>query len=518
MTPTGALTARTEHRTPSPMILVVCCVAWFMVVLDVSIVTVALPHMRASLHLSATGVQWIVNAYTLTFAGFLLLGGRAADLFGRRRAFLFGLIVFTVSSLVGGLAQSGGWLVAARAVQGVGGAVLAPSTLTLLTTTFIDPDERRRALGVWSASGASGVAVGVLAGGLLTDLLSWRWVLFVNVPVGIVLLGVALITVTESKAKYSDQRLDLAGAITITAGLAVLVYGIVGTSNHAWGSATTILTLAVAVVLIAAFIVIEARYARHPIVPLSVFRRRSLSTANALAVTYGAAQYGMYIFFSLYLQEVNHYSPLKAGLAFLAPALATATASLCAARTVARLGIRRQLVLGMTLTAGGIFWLSQLTAGAGYAGHMLIPLVLAGFGFGMSMVPLTMSATADMPSSQAGLASGLINTSRQIGGSIGLAAMTTVAAALAAHGHRAPTATSLTTGYDRAFLISAATLIVGVGVATLLPSAARRGAGRTRDVRLTRPVRESEVPARRQPWPRRMLPAGQKERAGRHNF
>jgi EmrB/QacA subfamily drug resistance transporter len=455
---------------PPRAVLAVCCVAQFMVVLDVSIVTVALPQMRTSLELSATGLQWVVNAYTLTFAGFLLLGGRAADLFGRRRVFLLGLALFTISSLTGGLAQSGGWLIAARALQGLGGAVLAPSTLSLLTTTFVEPQERHRALGAWAASAASGVAVGVLAGGILTDVLNWRWVLLVNIPIGTVLFVAALAAVTDSRTENA-HRLDLPGAVTVTAALAVLVYGIVNTDTHAWGSPATIGALALAAVLAAIFVVIEARFADHPLVPLNVFRRRGLTTANVLAITIGAAQYGMYIFFSLYLQRVNGYSPLKTGMAFLPSALATTTAALFAARIVTRLGVRRQLMLGPLLTVAGIFWLSRLDAHANYAAHMLVPLLLAGFGFGLSTVPMTIAATAGVPAHQAGLASGLINTSRQVGGAIGLAAMATIATAAARHGHLPQTTGDLTTGYDRVFLVAALTLLAGaILAAALLPS------------------------------------------------
>jgi MFS family permease len=313
---------------PSWAVLAVCCVAQFMVVLDVSIVNVALPKMRADLDLSATGQQWIINAYTLTFAGFLLLGGRAADLFGRRRVFLLGLGVFTAFSLLGGLAQNGGSLIAARAVQGVGGAILAPATLSLLTTTFIEPAARRRALGAWSATAASGAAAGVLAGGLLTDLLDWRWVLLVNVPIGAALIAAAMASLAESKAD-TRPSLDIAGAVTVTGGLALLVYGIVSTDTRSWGSPATILTLLGGAALLATFIVIETRTA-NPLVPLQVFRLRSVAAANGIAVMLGAALFSSFFFLSLYLQQVNGYSPLKAGVAFLPLALATLTGALAA--------------------------------------------------------------------------------------------------------------------------------------------------------------------------------------------
>jgi EmrB/QacA subfamily drug resistance transporter len=439
-------------------VLAVCCLAQFMVVLDVSIVNVALPKMRADLDLSATGQQWIINAYTLTFAGFLLLGGRAADLFGRRRVFVLGLGVFSVCSLLGGLAQNGGQLIAARAVQGVGAAILAPATLSLITTTFTEPAARRRALGAWSATAASGAAAGVLAGGLLTDLLDWRWVLFVNVPIGAALIAAAIVSLPESRAQQRPS-LDIAGAVTVTGGLALLVYGIVSTDTRSWGSPATILTLSGGAALLAVFVVIESRLAAHPLVPLGVLRLRSVAAANGIAVTIGAALFGMFFFLSLYLQQVNGDSPLTAGLAFLPAALSTMGAALVGTRIVTRLGARRQLVIGPLMAAAGLAWLTQLSAGDGYLAHVFGPLVLAGLGLGLSFVPMTIAATADMPIHQAGLASGLINTTRQIGGAVGLAVMATIAAG----------ASSPTAGYDRAFWISAAAMVLGATLALALP-------------------------------------------------
>jgi EmrB/QacA subfamily drug resistance transporter len=432
-------------------------VAQFMVVLDITIVNVALPSMRSSLGLSANGQQWVINAYTLTFAGFLLLGGRAADLFGRRRVFLSGLAVFTLFSLLGGLAQNGASLIAARAVQGIGGAILAPATLSLITTTFTDPSARRKALGAWSATAASGAATGVLVGGILTDLLDWRWVLFVNVPIGAVLIAASAFVLSESRAE-KRPGLDIAGAVTVTGGLALLVYGIVSTDTRAWTSAATILTLSGAAVLLGAFVVIESR-AAHPLAPLPVFRLRSVSAANGIAVTIGAALFGMYFFLSLYLQQVNGYGPLKAGAAFLPAGLSTMLGALTGTRLMAHLGARRQLLLGPLIAAGGLIWLSQVAAGDGYLVHVFGPLVLSGIGIGLSFVPMTIAATADVPVHEAGLASGLINTTRQIGGAVGLATMATVAAG----------ASSAASGDDRAFIISAGVLVVGAMLALALP-------------------------------------------------
>jgi EmrB/QacA subfamily drug resistance transporter len=447
-----------KRAVPAWAILAVCCIAQFMVVLDVSIVNVALPKMRADLDLSTSGQQWIINAYTLTFAGFLLLGGRAADLFGRRRVFLLGLAVFTVFSLLGGLAQNGGQLIAARTVQGIGAAILAPATLSLLTTTFTEPHARRRALGAWSATAASGATAGVLAGGILTDLLDWRWVLFVNVPIGAALVVAAVVSLAESRADIRPS-LDLAGAATVTGGLALLVYGIVRTDTHAWGSPATIGTLSGAVALLAAFVVIESRLVAHPLVPLDVFRLRSVTVANGVAVLLGAALFGMFFFLSLYFQQVNGYSPLKAGFAFLPAALATLAGALASPRLVTRLGVRRQLIAGPAVATIGLAWLSQLSAGDGYFAHVFGALVIVGLGMGVTFVPMTIAATADVPIHQAGLASGLINTTRQIGGAVGLAVMATIAAG----------ASSPTAGYDRAFWTCAAAILVAAVLALALP-------------------------------------------------
>jgi EmrB/QacA subfamily drug resistance transporter len=448
----------TKRAVPAWAVLAVCCLAQFMVVLDVSIVNVALPQMRADLDLSPTGQQWIINAYTLTFAGFLLLGGRAADLFGRRRVFLFGLGTFTVFSLLGGLAQNGGQLIAARVVQGVGAAILAPATLSLLTTTFIEPVARRRALGAWSATAASGATAGVLAGGILTDLLDWRWVLFVNVPIGAALVAAAVVSLAESRADVRPS-LDLAGAGTVTGGLALLVYGIVSTDTRAWGSFATILTLSGGAALLAAFVVIESRLVAHPLVPLGVFRLRSVTAANGVAMMLGAALFGMFFFLSLYLQQVNGYSPLKAGLAFLPAALATLIGALASPRLVPRLGVRRQLIIGPAVAAAGLAWLSQLSAGDNYFAHIFGALVIVGLGIGVSFVPMTIAATADVPIHQAGLASGLINTTRQVGGAVGLAVMATIAAG----------ASSPTAGYDRAFWTCAGAIVMAAVFALALP-------------------------------------------------
>ncbi len=458
-----------SHRA----VLAICAVAQFMVVLDVSIVNVALPQMRHDLGLTLTSQQWVVNAYTLTFAGFLMLGGRAADLFGSRRVFLAGLGLFTTASLIGGLAQSGAWLITARAAQGLGGAVLAPTSLSLLTSTFTDMTDRRRAMGIWSATAASGAGAGVLAGGILTNMLGWQWVLFVNVPIGLVMLITAPRTLPESQAPAERKRLDIEGAFMITAGLAVFVYGIIGTATHSWGSTQTVIALAGGIAFLAAAIVIEARVAVNPLVPRSVFRRRSLCVANGIAVAVGAALFGMYFFISLYLQEVVGDSPLRTGLAILPAGAMTLAGALGAPRLVARIGARRQLMLGPSIAAAGLVWISFLSYGENYGTHMLVPLMLFGLGIGLSFVPMTLTATAGVPPNEAGLAAGLVNTSRQIGGAIGLAVLATLASSTthAAHPAGAHAAqTALTTGYDRSFLIAGLLLLLATGLAALIRS------------------------------------------------
>ena len=466
----GAITTRVRS-IPTWAVLAICCAAQFMVVLDVAIVNVALPQMRADLGLSVAGEQWVVNAYTLTFAGFLMLGGRAADLFGRRHIFILGLTVFTVCSLIGGFAQNGTWLITARAAQGIGGAILAPATLSILVTAFTDPDDRRRALGAWGATAASGAAAGVLIGGILTSLLNWRWVLFVNVPIGIVLLAGAWVALPRTEQRGPRKSLDLTGAITVTAGLAVLVYGIVSTDVHAWGSTQTIVTIAIGILLLAVFFVTESRFATDPLIPLSIFKRRSLSVANGIGVTVGAGIFGTYFFLSLFLQNVDGYSPLRAGLAFLPVGLLTLAGALIASRIVHIVGARNQLMLGLGIAGIGALWLSGVQAGDAFLIHVLGPEILIGLGFGLSFIPMTLSATAGVPVHEAGLASGLINTTRQIGGALGLAIMATVATSIVASHERAHHSAdvALTAGYRAAFLITGCVMIVGVLLATLLP-------------------------------------------------
>jgi EmrB/QacA subfamily drug resistance transporter len=462
---------------PAWAVLAIACVAQFMVVLDISIVNVALPSIakpvsQHGLGLDRNQLQWIVNAYALTFAGFLLFGGRAGDLFGRKKIFLVGLSIFTVASLIGGFSQNATMIEISRAAQGLGGGILAPSTLSLLTTTYTEHRARARALGVWSAVAGSGGAFGALAGGVLTDLVSWRWVLFVNVPIGVLLFIAAVMALRESRGQVRGiAGLDIPGTITVTAGLAVVVYAIVSTNTHPWGSARTLATLGIGVGLLIAFVVIE-RFTPQPLVPLRIFRLRALSSANGIAVAVGAAMFTMFFFLSLYMQDVLGYSALMAGFAFLPGALCLIVGAAMSSRLVSHVGPRRLLVIGGLLAAAALLWFAQLPASGNYAAHVLAPMVIVCFGMGMSMVPLTVAATSGVDRSEAGLASGLLNTTRQMGGALGLAALTTIATSrttslLASH-HS--TAVATTSGFDRAFVVAAFISLAGALLALTLPS------------------------------------------------
>ena len=451
------------------LILAVACLAQLMVVLDVSIVNVALPSIRDSLHYSATGLQWVVNAYVLTFAGFLMLGGRIGDLIGRRRIFLLGLLLFTAASLLGGLAQNAAWLTTARAVQGLGGAVLSPATLSIVMTTFTEGEARNRALGTWSAVAGAGGAIGSLAGGVLTSELGWRWVLYVNVPIGIVGLLVGL-RVLPKIAGNRSTRLDLPGAITVTLGLAVAVYGIVNTATYSWGSAHTIGALAIAAVLLAAFAIIQTRSAA-PLMPFALFKSRSVSGANLSMVGVGAAFFSFWYFTSLYMQNALHYDALKAGLAFFPMGVAIVIGAQASSRLLKRTGLRPMILFGLIVTVAGLAWISRITPHTTFLWGVCGPGCLVALGFGLILPPQAASATNGVPIHQAGLASGLLNTSRQIGGSIGLAVLATIATSridALSKGHT-PTAAALTSGFARAFVVAAFFGCAAVVASFLIP-------------------------------------------------
>jgi EmrB/QacA subfamily drug resistance transporter len=458
--------------------LVIACVAQFMVILDVSVVNVALPSIRDDLGFSATGLQWVVNAYTLTFAGFLLLGGRAADLLGRRRVFIGGLLLFSGASIVGGLAQSEGMLVAARAAQGLGGAVISPATLAIITTTFTEGAERNKALGAWGAMGGAGGAFGVLLGGLLTDLLSWQWILFINVPIGLAAAALAPRFVAEGRDRSRARNFDLAGALTVTLGLVAVVFAIVRTDVNGWGSAQTIVVLAVGLALIGLFLLIEGKLASHPLMPLRIFKSRALSSANAIVFALGASMFAMWFFVSLYLQQVLGYSPLEAGLAFLPMTVMIIIGSTVASRITVRVGIKRMLVTGMTLQAIGLLLFSRVTADGSYLSDVLAPALVTALGMGTAFVPVTIAAVSGVAPAEAGLASGLVNTSRQMGGALGLAVLATLAtshtASVAESG--SSTAVALTAGFQRAFEVGAGFALAGMLIALLTLQVKKRAA------------------------------------------
>ncbi|WP_460065006.1 DHA2 family efflux MFS transporter permease subunit [Streptomyces sp. YKOK-I1] len=449
---------RTTLRTPAPAWLVVAlaCAGQFLVVLDVSVVNVALPSIRANLGMSPSALQWVVNSYAIAFAGFMLLGGRAGDLYGRKRMFLTGLALFTLASLAGGLAQAGPQLLLARAVQGLGAAVLAPSTLTIVTSAVPEGAARARAIATWTAVGAGGGAAGGLVGGALVDLMSWRWVLLINVPVGAVVLLGSLRGLAESRAG-DGRRLDLPGALLVTAGLATLAYGVSRTEADGWTAAATLVPLAAGLALIGLFLAVEARTAA-PLMPLGLFRLRSVSSANAAMFLCGSAMFSMWFFMTLYAQNVLSYDPLEAGLALVPSSLAIILGSKLAPRLMRTAGARTVATLGTLVAAVGFGWQSTMSADTGYVTGIMLPGVLMMLGAGLASTPLASLATSGAAPGEAGLVSGLVNTSRTMGGSLGLAVLSTLAAARTG-GIGTPQA--LTAGYALAFRTGTGVLLVG---------------------------------------------------------
>jgi EmrB/QacA subfamily drug resistance transporter len=444
------------------LVLVLVCFAQFMVVLDATIVNVALPSIQNDLHFSAGDLQWVINGYTLVFGGFLLLGGRAGDLIGRKKLFLAGLAVFTGASLLDGLSQSSGMLIAARSLQGLGAALVSPAALSIITTTFKEGQARTRALGVWAAIAISGSAVGLLLGGVLTETLSWEWIFFVNIPIGIATFLVSLRYVPESRAEVRPGGADVAGAVSVTGGLMVLVYALVKAQEFGWTSARTLGLGALAVALLAAFVAIESRSA-HPLVRLGVFRIRTLASANGVMLLVISGMFAMFFFASIYVQEILHYSPIQAGLAFLPVTAGIMLAAGVAQGLVPRLGVRNVALIGVALAATGLGWLSMIPTDGSYLTDLLPQLMLISVGMGLTFVPLTLLATTGVDDNDAGLASGLFNTSQQVGGALGLAVLSTLAAnrttnVLGDLGH-APTpsdhAVALVDGFQVAFATGA---------------------------------------------------------------
>ncbi|MGN6721472.1 MAG: MFS transporter [Marmoricola sp.] len=444
----------------------------FVVVIDASIVNVALPSIGRALNFSQNDLSWVVNSYTLTFGGFLLLGGRLADYLGRRRLFMIGMALFSVGSLAGGLAQNETWLIAARAVQGLGAAIASPAALSIVTTTFSEGQERNRALGIWGAVAGAGGAAGVLLGGVLTQWAGWEWVLFVNVPIGAFIVWQAPKRLAESSAAdESDRTLDLPGAVTVSAGAALLVYAMVDAINVGWGSAQTIGRLAGAAALLVAFVVIELR-TRKPLIPFSIFRKRTLRGANLVGILIGMSLFSMFFLITLYLQQVLGDSALQAGLSYLPLAVAIILAAGAASALVTRLGFKNVLIAGMLMVAVALAWFSQISPSGSYAVDVLGPSILAGVGLGFAFVPVTIAAVTGTEAHEAGLASGLINTSQQVGGALGLAILASVANAATKNAFKtgASVHSALTTGFSDAFVVGACFAVAGAVLAALLIS------------------------------------------------
>ena len=473
------LAATSERRRW--LVLAVTVAAQFMVIVDVAVVNVALPAIQRDLHFSQESLQWVITAYSILFAGTLLLGGRLADLLGRRRLFMTGVAVFTLGSLLSGLAWSEAALIATRGLQGLGGALLAPAALSIVVTTFREGRERNIALGVWGAASGAGGAVGVLLGGVLTSYLSWSWIFFVNLPVGVAVLAVTPWLIAESRAALAHRHFDVAGATSITAGLMVLVYAITRTSEHGWSDGVTVGLLAIAAALIAAFVVIEAR-SPAPLLPLRIFRLRTLSAANAVMLMVGATAFAQFFLLALYLQQVLRYSALETGVAFIAITVTIILVSNVGQALTTRLGPRPVLTTGLLLTAAGAALYAQMPADGHYFWDVFPGLIVSGIGLALTFVPVTIAGLTGVQPADAGVASGLINTSRQIGGSLGLAAVTTIAATASSHyarTHQVPAVDgqALTHGFQVAFYALMGFALAGAAIAAAFleskPKAAR---------------------------------------------
>jgi EmrB/QacA subfamily drug resistance transporter len=471
-------TTKSDRRWSALALIVT---AQFMVILDVAIVNVALPSIKSDLNFSQTNLQWVISAYAIMFGGALLLGGRLADLLGRRRLFISGLALFAVSSLLCGLAWSEGSLIGFRALQGLGGALLAPAALSLLMTRFAEGRERNLALGIYGAASGSGAAAGVLLGGLLTSYLSWSWIFFINVPVGVAAIVLTPLLLQESRADVAHRHFDFPGAASITAGLMLLVYAMTRATSDGWGAASTLELLAGAAGLVLAFVLIELR-SPAPLLPLRIFRSRTLSAANAAMAIVGAVAFSEFFVLTLYLQDVLHYSAVMSGAAFAGFALAVVVLSNVAQVIVGRFGVRPTLTTGLLLSAVSVAWLTRLPVDGHYFWDLFPAFVLGGAGMGLSFVPVTIASLTGVERSDAGVASGLINTSRQIGGAIGIAAVSAVAASSTSRyvqAHSAVTATSgaaLDHGFQTALYTLTGLLLVGALIAvTVVRSAPALG-------------------------------------------
>jgi EmrB/QacA subfamily drug resistance transporter len=470
------------------VVLVLVCLAQFMVVLDATIVNVALPSIQVDLDLSEANLQWIVNAYTLVFGGFLLLGGRAGDLLGRKRLFLAGLVVFTVASLLNGLAVNEGMLIASRALQGLGAAFISPAALSIISTTFSEGKERARALGVWAAIAVGGAAVGLILGGVLTQVFSWPWIFFVNVPVGIVGFLFSLRLIPESRDEHAHRSFDVGGAVTVTGGLMALVYAIVKAETAGWGSATTIGFFALSAILLASFILIELR-SQAPLVRLSIFRVRSLLTANVVMLLVASGMFAMFFFNTLYIQRVLGFGPLKAGLAFLPFTAGVIVSAGLASQFAPRIGVRPIAATGMVISTIGLLLLVRLPVDGSYLSDVLPSLLITSLGMGSVFMPLTLVATTGLVDDDQGLASGLFNTSQQIGGALGLAVLSTIAAGRTAANGGAEDPSALVTGFHWAFAGGA--VFIFSGLVTMLALLRRRDVSRIEAEAAAAPVAAS---------------------------
>jgi EmrB/QacA subfamily drug resistance transporter len=448
--------------------LALLCAVQFMVVLDIAIVNVALPSIQVDLGFSQENLQWVISAYALTFGGLLLLGGRLADLIGRKRIFMAGLIVFSLASLLCGFAWSEESLIAARAIQGLGAALITPSALSILTTTFAEGRERNIALGAWGAVGGFGAAAGVLMGGILTDLLSWEWIFFVNVPVGLAGLALAPVLLSESRDAHGQSH-DVPGAVLVTGGLSLLVLGIVQGQSWGWDSVNTIGVFAASAVMLVAFALWEQRQ-EHPLVPFSIFRLQTLTAANVAMFVMGTAMFSMFLMLTLYMQQVLGYTPLETGVAYLAVAGTAVIWANVAAVAVNRVGVKPALILGMSLLTVGLLYFTQVSVDGSYWADLFPGFLILGLAIPFAFVPLTIAALAGTKPQEAGLASGLINTSQQIGGAVGIALLSTIAVTTTddalATGTAAPVA--LTDGFVNAFWAGAAIAFVGVLVSIFM--------------------------------------------------
>jgi EmrB/QacA subfamily drug resistance transporter len=442
----------------------------FMVVLDIAIVNVALPSIQTDLGFSQENLQWVISAYALFFGGFLLLGGRAADLLGRRRLFLVGIVLFTVASLVSGLAWNEASLITARALQGLGAAIVTPAALSIISTTFAEGEERNKALGAWGAVGAFGAVAGVLLGGILTDLLSWEWIFFVNIPVGVGAFVLTPFLIGESR-DASAKSFDFPGAVLVTGGLVVLVYAITQGNDYGWTSIETFGLFAASAALLALFVGWESR-ASDPLMPFSIFRLRTVVGANVAGLVMGTAMFGMFLILTLYMQQVLGYSALKTGVGYLAVAGTAIFWSALAAQLVNRVGVKPVLVIGMTTLTAGLVYFTQVSVGGSYLADLLPGFLLISVGIGFSFVPISIAALAGVRAAEAGLASGLINTSQQIGGAVGIAALSSIATSTTSDQLATGTGTSdaLTNGFQNAFIAGGIVAFLGILVALIVVS------------------------------------------------